>query len=296
MKPLLHIQNPEEASGFYDECIKNSPNGLIYALSWYLNIISPDWEILTTEDHSTVMPLPLTRSLGRKLIRQPDFAWQLGIFSTRVPSPEIIRHFIRSIPHSYRLRKLCLSKLNIVESAATRFLNSSELDLIQPYKHIRSKYGPSMQKQLRLAKDNSLSFISNISVHDMLMFAYKLDKFHSHRLKPRDISVMRLILSNSIRFRMGRIGAAYDAHNNLCATIVFLTFRGRSSILHAAASNEGLASGAIEFILDRFIESNAEKNLVLCVDNPAERKLMDIMKCCGSGISNFPCLKSLNFK
>lgn len=294
MKPLIHIQDPGKAAGFYDNCINNSPNGIIYALSWYLNIVSPDWEILATEDHSAVMPLPLSKSLGRKIIRQPDFAWQLGIFSTMVPSPEIIRHFIHSIPNSYRLRRLCLSKLNIVESSSARYLNSAELDLIRPYSQIHSNYGPSMQKQLSRAGDQSLSYISNVSVHDMLMFAYKFDKFQSQGLKPREISTLRLIISNSIRFRAGQIGAAYDIHNNLCAMVVFLIFKGRAGILHAAASTEGMASGAIEYIIDRFIETNAEKNLVLSVDNPADRKLMEILKSCGSGISNFPCLKSLH--
>ena len=295
MKPLIHIQDPETAAGFYDNCIHNSPNGVIYALSWYLNIVSPDWEILTTEDHSSVMPLPLIRSLGRKIIQQPEFAWQLGIFSTQVPSPEIIRHFIHSIPKSYRMRRLCLSKLNIVESSSAKFLNAAELDLIRPYRQIKLNYGPSMQKQLSLAADQSISYVGNISVHDMLMFAYKLDKFHPQALKPREISTLRLIITNSIRFRAGQIGAAYDIHNNLCATVVFLIFKGRAAILHAAASGEGLAAGALEYIIDRFIETNAEKNLVLCVENPAERKLVEILQCCGSGISNFPCLKSKQY-
>lgn len=291
MKPLIHIQAPGKDTGFYDKCINNSPNGLIYALSWYLNIICPDWEILATEDQSTVMPLPVSKSLGRKVLRQPEFAWQLGIFSTKIQSPEVIQHFIDSIPDSYRIRRLCLSKYNIVQPGMARFQNAAELDLISPYKTIRSRYGPSLRKRLQLAEERSLSYLSNVSVHDMLMFAYKLDRFHRHRLKPRDISTMRLIISNSIRFRAGQIWAAYDVHNNLCATVVFLTFRGRTSIFHAAASSEGLSSGGIEFIIDRYIEGNAGKNLVLCVDNPSESKLMEILKCSGSGISNFPCIK-----
>jgi hypothetical protein len=149
-----------------------------------------------------------------------------------------------------------------------------------------------MQKQLGQSKEQSLSYVSNVSVHDMLMFAYKLDRFHKNRLKPRDISIMRLIISHSLRNRMAQVGAAYDAHNNLCATIVFLVFKGRASILHASASGDGLEGGGLEFIIDRFIESNAEKNLVLCLDNPAERKLMDMLKSCGASLSDFPCLKS----
>jgi hypothetical protein len=291
LKPLLHIQDPEEASEFYDRCIDSSPNGIIYALSWYLDIVCPEWEILATEDHSAVMPLPVTRLLGRKILRQPDFAWQLGIFSTDRPSPDVIQHFIRSIPSSYRRRKLCLSKFNIVPPGDAKHLNSSEMDLIRPAKLLRSRYGPLMQRQLEASRKESLSYVSNVSVHDMLMFSYRLDKFHRQRLKPGDISTLRMLISNAMRFRAGQIGAAYDSHNNLCATVVFFTYNGRTSILHAAASVEGLSSGGIEFIIDRYIQGNAEKDLVLCVDNPVERRLMEIMKNCGSAISTFPCLK-----
>lgn len=294
MKPLLHIQDPEEASGYYDKCINDSPIGQICALSWYLNIICPDWEILAAEDHSTVMPLPVTRSMGRKVIRQPDFAWQLGVFSTKIPSPEVIQHFIRSIPSTYRLRRLCLNKFNIVPSNRARLMNSAELDLIRPYKLIRAKYGPSLRKQLNLSSECSLSYVNNISVHDMLMFAYRLDRFSKHRLKPSEISTLRLIATNAIRYRSGQIGSAYDSHNNLCATVMFLVFNGRASILHASASSDGIASGGIEYIIDRFIELNAEENLVLCVDNPSNRKLMEILKSCGSGISTFPCLRHID--
>ena len=294
MKPLLHIQDPEEAAGFYDKCLSASPNGLVYALSWYMNIVCPEWEILATDDYSTVMPLPVNRSFGRKVLRQPDYAWQLGVFSTQIPSPEVIQHFIQSIPSSYRLRKMCLSKFNILPSASTRFQNSAELDLIQPYARIKSKFGPSMIDRLNLAKKESLSYINNVSIHDMLMFGYRLDRFNRSRLKSGEISMLRLLASSAIRFRSGQIGAAYDSHNNLCATVLFLVFKGRASILHAAASSEGLANGGIEFIIDRFIKTNTEQNLVLCVDNPSDRKLMEILKSCGSGISNYPCLKTLD--
>ena len=125
------------------------------------------------------------------------------------------------------------------------------------------------------------------------MFAYRLDRFNRQKLKPREISTLRLIASNAIRYRSARIGAAYDSYNNLCATVLFLLFKGRASILHAAASSEGMEAGGIEFITDRFIASMAEKNMILCVDNPSDRKLMEILKSCGSTISHFPCLRHI---
>jgi hypothetical protein len=294
LRPLIHIQDPAESAGFYDKCISTSPNGLVYALSWYLDIVCPAWEILSTEDQTSVMPLPVSRSFGRKVLKQPEFAWQLGVFSTRIPSPEVIRHFIRSIPTGYRFRRLCLNKFNVVDTNRARFQNTAELDLIRPYRQIRSRYGPSLKKSLENAASGALSYVNNITVHEMLMFAYKLDRFNRHRLNPQEISILRLIATNAVRYRSGQIWASYDQHNNLIATVLFLVFRGRASMLHAAASSEGLASGGIEYLIDRFIEANAEENLVLCVDNPSNRKLMDILQGYGSGISSFPCLRGIS--
>jgi hypothetical protein len=151
-----------------------------------------------------------------------------------------------------------------------------------------------MEKRLEQAAGQALSFVKNISVHEMLMFAYRLDRFNRQRLRPNEISLLRLIATNAVHYRCGQICAAYDAHNNLCATVMFLIYKGRGNILHAAASSEGLAHGGIEYIIDRFIEMNAEENLVLCVDSPTSKKLMEILQACGSGISTFPCLRQLD--
>ncbi len=293
MKPPVHIPDPSDSAGFYDKCVSSSPNGLVYALSWYMDIVCPEWEVLATEDFSTVMPLPVTRSFGRKIIKQPPLAWQLGVFSTRIPSPEIVEFFLRSLPPGYRLKKLCLNKFNVMASYRTRLLNTAELDLIRPYPLIQSRYGPALKKSLENSDAQSLSYVNNISVNDMLMFAYKLDRFNRRRLNPKEISLLRLIATNAIRFRSGQIGAAYDVHNNLIATVLFLIFKGRASILYASASSEGMACKGIEYIIDRFIEMNAEENIVLGVDNPHDKNLLEMLGNYGSAISNFPCLRHI---
>ena len=45
----------------WDNCISRSVNGHIYARSWYLNIVSPDWDALIEGDYEAVMPLTWKR-------------------------------------------------------------------------------------------------------------------------------------------------------------------------------------------------------------------------------------------
>jgi hypothetical protein len=291
LNAINHILIPGEAAEDYNRCITASPNGTIYALSWYLDIICPDWELLANRDYSTVMPLPVFRTMGRKIIRQPDFAYQLGVFSVSIPDPETVYRYLRAIPGSYRLRKLCLNKFNIVTKDNARIHNAAELDLISPYKQMRTRYARPIRERLNLAEEHTLGFVGNISVNDLLMFSYRLDKLNKQKLKPNQISTLRLIASNAIRYRSAQIASAFDSANNLCAVILFLIFNGRASILHAAANGEGMKTGAIEFIIDHFIRENSEQNLILSIDNPGDKYLMETLKNFGSGISDYPCLK-----
>ena len=293
MNAINHILIPGEAAEDYDRCITASPNGTIYALSWYLDITCPDWELLANPDYSTVMPLPVYRSMGRKMLRQPDFAHHLGVFSTSIPDPETVYRYLQSIPGNYKFRKLCLNKFNIVTKKNARIHNAAELDLISPYKQTRARFSRVIQNRLNLAKENSISFVSNISVNDLLMFSYRLDKLNRQKLKPNQISTLRLIASNAIRYRSAQLASAYDRTNNLCAVMLFLIFNGRASILHAAANAEGVETGAIEFIIDHFIRKNSEENLVLSIDNPGNKYLMETLQHFGSGISEYPCLKQI---
>ena len=41
----------------WDDCIAKSFNGSVYAWSWYLDIVHPNWEALIENDYERVMPL-----------------------------------------------------------------------------------------------------------------------------------------------------------------------------------------------------------------------------------------------
>jgi len=290
LKKITHILSPGIVAEDYDRCITASPNGSIYALSWYLDIVCPDWEVIANSDYSTVMPLPVFKSMGRKTLNQPDYAYHLGVFSTSIPDPETISRYLQTIPQNYRVRKLCMNKFNNVTKKKVRIYNAAELDLISPYKHTRARFSCVIKDRLNLAEANSTSFVSHTSVNDLLMFSYRLDKINKHKLKPKQLSTLRLIASNSIRYRSGQLASAYDKTNNLCAVMLFLIFNGRASILHAAANVDGMETGAIEFIIDHFIRENSEQNLVLSIDNPGDKYLMETLQHFGSGLSEYPCL------
>jgi hypothetical protein len=64
----------------WDECIKKSENGLIYAYSSYLDAMADNWDAIIVNDYEVVMPLPWRRKYFIKYLYQPPFIQQLGVF------------------------------------------------------------------------------------------------------------------------------------------------------------------------------------------------------------------------
>ena len=101
---IQHLQHKHIDFKKWDDTILSSANHLGYAYSWYLNIVSPGWEALVTDDYEFVMPLPVKRKYKIPYLVQPVLTQQLGIFSKEEINDEVIQLFIKNIPYySYEL-------------------------------------------------------------------------------------------------------------------------------------------------------------------------------------------------
>ncbi|MDA9093212.1 hypothetical protein N9J92_05085, partial [Polaribacter sp.] len=54
----------------YDACIADSVQSRIYAFSWYLDVVTDNWDILILNDYEAVMPLPWKQKYFLKYITQ----------------------------------------------------------------------------------------------------------------------------------------------------------------------------------------------------------------------------------
>lgn len=96
----------------WDACIERSVNRLPYAVSWWLDVVSPGWEALVSDDYRSVMPLTWHKKLGIYYLYQPYLTQQLGIFSTQVITPEETGRFLAAIPGKFRYADIHLNTMN----------------------------------------------------------------------------------------------------------------------------------------------------------------------------------------
>ena len=169
---LKHLRNSSIDYTRWDKCISESQNPLSYAYSWYLDVVSPRWEALVSEDYEYLMPLPVKSKYKIPYLVQPILTQQLGIFSKQEINESVVEEFIEQIPYySYELN---LNEKNFYSKAFTypNFL----LNLNKPYEYIASQYSKNTQRNIEKAIKLNLNIKKNIPVEDFLNFYYSVEK------------------------------------------------------------------------------------------------------------------------
>ncbi|MEZ5197052.1 MAG: hypothetical protein R2764_11780 [Bacteroidales bacterium] len=113
---IKYLQNHQIEKSKWDACIKESVNGMVYANSWYLDIVAEDWEALVEDDYERVFPLTTGRKWGIDYLYQPVFTQQLGLFSKSSLSQDTVSCFLDSIPEKYKFIEINLNTFNKVGS------------------------------------------------------------------------------------------------------------------------------------------------------------------------------------
>ncbi len=100
---LKHISYPDIDKAAYDSCVKASEHFRIYALSWYLDAVAEEWDVLVLDDYRAVMPLPGRRKWGMAYVYVPPFVQQLGVFSSAGLKEDQEAGFYRAASSRYAL-------------------------------------------------------------------------------------------------------------------------------------------------------------------------------------------------
>ncbi|MBI9055349.1 MAG: hypothetical protein JEY96_16110 [Bacteroidales bacterium] len=266
----------------WDNCINNSINGSIFAYSWYLNIICENWEALVIGDYEYVMPLLQFERYKQKFISSPKLSNRLGIFSNRILSEKISNEFIKSIPQNFSRINLHLNKFNKLSGNKTTEFRTFELDLMQSYENLFSKFSPSFQGNINVAKENKINIIHGLALNDFFDFSLNRKNIAFPILKKNELSKLRLIISYGLKYNLIDIYGAYSYENNLCAVALILRSKQKMHLLFNSINNYGLKTNALHLLINNFIKTHSEKNLTLNLENIIKNNDSDFLSGVGA--------------
>lgn len=261
---IKYLKNKEIDLEKWNDCIKNSFNGIVYAYSWYLDIVSEGWEALVNEDYSQVMPLTCNNKLGVDYISQPLFTQQLGVFSKKVLDSDTIKLFIDSIPSNFKYYEIQLNKYNNIENQIYSYTKrvTYELDLISSYDKLYQNYNTNTKRNIKKSSEN-ISVVTGLQPNDFINLLSSFVNSKQINLKDENYNTIRKIISFALRYQIGELVGAYDEKNQLCSAAFFINSHNKAIYLFAASSDTGKELRANFRVIDYYINKYSGFNLTL---------------------------------
>ncbi len=262
---IKYIAGREIETEKWNQSIRQAFNGNIFAYGWYLDVISPGWNALVSDDYRMVMPLPEGTFMNRPALIHPVFSGPLGIYSSEILSPGVVTSFVKRIPPKYYTIKLKLNKYNkLAQTESITCTNTAgfDMDLISSYEKLKAGYNPEVTRQLKRSRAANLSFLSGVRPNDLIML-YQQHKTNTPLLSPPMVNTLRQLVAIILRYNMGEIRAVYDGHNNLCAAGLFTYSHEKATCVFFAGTPAGEENYAFSFLLDSFIREHSGKGIIL---------------------------------
>lgn len=252
---LQHIHNQDIDKSRWDQLIRQARGGTIYGHSWYLDVVSPDWQALVTPDYSSVMPLTCRKKFGFSYLFQPLLSQQLGIYNRSPLKPEDIDQFLSSIPTEFRLVEITLNDQNPrgtilpVQEHTTCHLN-----LNKPYAQISGQFSENTKRNLKKANLENMRFRTNITVPEFIEVLEK-DKSAGARilLSGNNRAILSKLSSTLINRSAGMICGVKNRHGDLVAAALIAQDKAWHYYLAPAMNEEGRESRAMFYLIDRYI-------------------------------------------
>lgn len=238
--------------------------GNIYAYSWYLDMVHPQWEALVEDDYQSVMPLTGGKKFGVYYLFQPYFVQQLGVFSKLSVTAETAEAFLKAIPSKYRFAEIRLNEGNVFADTmqSVEYHRNVLLDLNQDYKTIRANYHQNTKRNLAKAENNNLQLVSTvIPYHVVALFTDNrgalLDKWGDAEYA-RLTALTKVAVNRNHAFLLG---VSEKGVGQLLCAAIFMKTSERITFLFSGLTEEGKQRQAMTWLLDQVIQKHAKQPL-----------------------------------
>lgn len=243
----------------WDQLVQHAPNARVYAESWYLDILNPDWMGLIYGDYEYGMPIIQGRKWGISYVFQPTFAQQHGIFPPA--TAQITAEMLAFLSAQYAYINLSVNSMNVQVGAPFKVQQRKNylLSLHEGYNALKLHYTQHTKRYLKRAKAQC-TVMQNLAPESYLA----LKQQYAHRkLSKSQMAKLKLIVLKALTMNRGVIYGAYSKHNELVAAAFFLKDQKRVVYLNGVSNSEGKESRAMMALIDQMLADFAGSNYLL---------------------------------
>jgi len=248
----------------WDRCVERSPNGWLYARSFYLDCIC-SWGALVAEDYEYIMPLPKKNKLGLQYAYVPPLVGQLGIIGPHPATTDLTNAFIRHIPRRFSLVDILLGEQTPAPTLPGIRITSRInyiLSLNEEYANLWKNYSEDAKKNLRRSARHGLMPVFDQVPMSTVIGLYKAayGEKNSH-LAAKDYAMIARLGESCIEKGLGFTIGIVDSRDQLMAAAFLGKDDKRIYYLLGAPTGPGRRNSAIHCLIDQLIQRYAATDL-----------------------------------
>lgn len=260
----------------WDNLLLANPSAFPYSLSWYLDCTSPQWKGIVVGDYEFALALPYRKKWGINYIYPPDFTQQMGVFGKTKPSDELVSSIISVVSDHFSYAEFNLNHENELKRSFSglkqKWRKNYELDLSTDYDTLFSHFHKNTQRNIKKTRAENLQIVESEDPRKMIetFSLYKgKDLKKSH---PIDYTILEGLIEKGKKQKAIK---TYDINleNDYLGSALFLNIGNRSVFLFSALNELGRKKRAMFFLIDKVIEMNAKKNIILDFEGSDDPKL-----------------------
>jgi Acetyltransferase (GNAT) domain len=274
---LLILSNRSQIdSTQWDDFIAASPQRILYAYSWYLDTVSPDWKALIVVENDqwqAVMPLPCRKKWGMNVVQQPFFCQLLGVFTnSSVDYREASNLLLTELKTSFRYISTYSGRFaeHTIFPEGLKVTNATNLilPLHHPYSVLFQHYSHDRQTNLKRAQNSHWTAQKSTDVEPLIQL---FTKNHADQIEggvsENAYDLLRAVTALLAQKKALRLVYAVR-ESRIEAGALFAIFNNRIIYLFNAASPTGRQGNARTWLLDRMIQEYAETDFVFDFESP----------------------------
>jgi hypothetical protein len=259
---IHHLKHHEINFEKWDKLAKEQ--AIPYALSWFLNVVSPNWEALVFDDYKAIMPLTCKKKIGIKYLAQPFFTQQSGIFGNNLNS-QLIQKFLSKIDKSYAYIEINLNEANTIFLNGNLKTSSQKnilLDLSKPYELLFKGFSENTKRMIKKAEKNSIYICDEKETNDLIEL-FKITKGKTLKnLDNKAYQILKTLIKTAQENIDVKVKKVYK-DKELLGGAIFFEFNNRIIFFFSALHDKGKQVGAMHYLISEIIKNNSGKNKLL---------------------------------
>jgi len=244
---IQYLTNEQIDRTRWDAAVSASDGPSLYATSWYLDLVSPDWSGLCTADYSAVMPLTHRTKNGIAYLYQPPFTQQAGVFGKNITT-DLAKAFLKAIPHRFRFAEIMLNETNSLQVQGVEMLTNITLQLGRDLTEIEKGYNDNTRRNIKKAIQSHVSMHKGFDI-DAIITLFKNNKGEAIGQSDNWYSVLKTVAYQLRHRGLANTYSAVNEQNEIIAGILAVESGSRMILLFSGSGSEAREKGAMHFLV-----------------------------------------------